>query len=236
MGGSHKNLLDIVFYGRDLYCKSNPSAINRWPQSYTACMQVLRKAGYTDPLLYYVCFDQSHQNQWSMSRDPEQCCQYCHKPGNIKYYYLSIADKMKRWCSSETFCHKMTSHWEHRDRWLNRAYSHTTPHHEFCEIWDGDRFSQLAWFWDPTKQWLLPTRCNFCNEVISAEDIAVLAGCTSTSETRSVTVHCSHCHTEFPYLLKYAHGDPRNVALLGHWDGWQPFSTSIKHSCGMILV
>ena len=38
------------------------------------------------------------------------------------------------------------------------------------------------------------------------------------------------------YLPKYANGDPRNVALIGHWDGWQPFSTSIKHSCGMLKI
>ena len=28
MGGSHKNFLNIVFYGRDLCCKSNRDAMN----------------------------------------------------------------------------------------------------------------------------------------------------------------------------------------------------------------
>ena len=164
MGGSHKNLLDIVFYGRDLYCKSNPDAMNRWPQSYAACMHVLRKAGYTDPLTYYVCLDQVHPNQWSTSTDPQECCRYCHKPGNIKYYYLSIADKVKRWCSDETFCYKMTFHWNHREKWLNKPIPFQSSH-KFCEIWDGERFSKLSWFWDPEQQWLLPTRCKYCRKV-----------------------------------------------------------------------
>ena len=57
MGGSQKNLLDIVYYGRDLYCKKNPAAINRWPHSYSACLQILKKAGYNDPVVHYICLD-----------------------------------------------------------------------------------------------------------------------------------------------------------------------------------
>ena len=27
-----------------------------------------------------------------------------------------------------------------------------------------------------------------------------------------------------------------HIALIGHWDGWQPFSTSRKHGCGKLSV
>ena len=30
----------------------------------------------------------------------------------------------------------------------------------------------------------------------------------------------------------FACGDPRNIALIGHWDGWQPFGYSGSQSCG----
>jgi hypothetical protein len=30
-------------------------------------------------------------------------------------------------------------------------------------------------------------------------------------------------------------GDPRNIAYIGHWDGWQPFNNS-SHSCGTVSV
>jgi len=78
MGGSQKTLLDIVSYGRDLYCKNCPAANNRWPHSYSACLQVLRKAGYTDPVTYHICLDSIHPNQWSAMEDPKSLCQYCH--------------------------------------------------------------------------------------------------------------------------------------------------------------
>lgn len=228
MGGSQKNLLDIVYYGRDLYCKKNPAAINRWPHSYSACLQILKKAGYNDPVVHYICLDPSHPHQWSSSENPESPCQYCKKPGNIKYYYLSVADKVKRWCVSKKFCAKMAAHWEHHDEWINREPgSHASS---LCEIWDGERFSRLSWFWDPTQQWLLPTRCTLCSKVISSDCVSSLL----TEDVHSpVTIHCPYCHNLFSCSPQYAHGDPRNIALIGHWDGWQPFSTSIKHSCGM---
>lgn len=53
----------------------------------------------------------------------------------------------------------------------------------------------------------------------------------------SICKYCSKCgtinYTSFDHVPKYTSGDPRNNALIGHWDGWQPFSTSLKHSCGM---
>ena len=89
-----------MFYGRNLYCKNTPTAINRWPRSYSASLQILRKAGYTDPVTHFICLDLSHPHQWSSSEDPEGLCSYCKKPGNIKYYHLDITDKVKRWCQS----------------------------------------------------------------------------------------------------------------------------------------
>ena len=35
--------------------------------------------------------------------------------------------------------------------------------------------------------------------------------------------------------VKTATGSPLNLALIGHWDGWQPFKTGTK-SCGSIEI
>ena len=35
------------------------------------------------------------------------------------------------------------------------------------EIWDGKRFAELSWFWDPEEVWLLPVRCPHCHSVTS---------------------------------------------------------------------
>ena len=59
------------------------------------------------------------------------------------------------WCSDESMCQKMAKFWEEKDHWL---------HHEGAcfplkEIWDGERFSEVSWFWDPGCGWVLPVRC-----------------------------------------------------------------------------
>ena len=60
MGGSQTNLLQLVAYGRDLYCKDDVQTLSRWPRSWTACMRMLKYAGYKEPITYYVCLDASH--------------------------------------------------------------------------------------------------------------------------------------------------------------------------------
>ena len=54
------------------------------------------------------------------------------------------------------------------------------------------------------------------------------------AEGLQITLECPECYTKFSDKVKIATGDPRNVALIGHWDGWQPFSTSSKHGSGKV--
>ncbi len=225
--GSQKNLLDILAFGRDLYCKGDSEIFNRWPSSWAACIRVLKDAGYKEPVTYYICLNASHPNLWSLLHNSTDTCQYCQKPGTIEFHYLSLSDKVKRWCSCEAFCEKMTAHWRHRDRWL-----HGSSGESLGEIWDGTRFAELSWFWDPDEQWILPVRCTFCSAVVSGDVISVAVEHDSHPTLTDIQIECPHCYTRFDHSPQYASGDPRNIALIGHWDGWQPFSTSNKHSCG----
>lgn len=52
-------------------------------------------------------------------------------------------------------------------------------------------------------------------------------------EVLQITFKCPECYTKFSDKVKIATGDPTNIALIGHWDGWQPFSTSSKHGSGI---
>ena len=49
----------------------------------------------------------------------------------------------------------------------------TMKHFLYNEIWDGDRFSELSWFWNPDAEWILPAKCpeNYCNGVVSSDNI-----------------------------------------------------------------
>lgn len=51
----------------------------------------------------------------------------------------------------------------------------------------------------------------------------------------NVSLECPACYTKFSHSVNVTAGDPRNIVLIGHWDGWQPFSTSSKHSSGEVL-
>ena len=96
-------------------------------------------------------------------------CHYCHIKSSdcIKYSYLPLADKVIRWCSDKDFCRKMTAQWREKDRWLNVEGGSAIK----WEIWDGDRFCELSWFWDPEERWILPTRCPVCRSVVSWDKI-----------------------------------------------------------------
>ena len=227
MGGSHKNLMDIVAFGRDLYCKGDSETSVRWSTSWTSCIKILKNAGYNEPVADRVCLNKSHPHLWSVLRDATDTCKYCHKVGKIEFHYLPLEDKVKRWCSSQSFCRKMTAHWRHRESWL---YGSSCGF--LSEIWDGKRFAELSWFWDPNKQWLLPVKCIICSGVISAEIISSRQH--DIDQTLPIVIECPHCYAQFEHSPQYASGDPRNIALIGHWDGWQPVSTSAKHSCGKV--
>ena len=78
---------------------------------------------------------------------------------------------------------------------------------------------------------LLPTRCDFCAAVLGAKEIE-----SSPFDGHNYTVICSECGTKTTCKGEKARGDPRNIALIGYWDGWYPFQSKSSHSCGAIEV
>lgn len=119
-------------------------------------------------------------------------------------------------------CDKMLGHW--KEHWITGV----GPNFTLKQLWDGGRFNELKWFWDPEKEWLLPCKCNFCDNIFSADEIME-----ALEETGEFSLVCDECGTRQQQHPKFAHGDPRNVALIGHWDGWSPFGMPGKHSSGM---
>lgn len=100
----------------------------------------------------------------------------------------------------------------------------------YSEFWHGQRFKELSWFWDPDSEWLLPCRCHTCHATIGQADILAAIG-HGQSDCELVHVVCNDCGMDNEVKPKYTNGDPRNIALIGHWDGWLPFKTA-AHSCG----
>ena len=86
---------------------------------------------------------------------------------------------------------------------------------------------------DLQQKWLLLCRCDTCKSMITSEVITESLNQQGDSSLgSSVVVKCPNCYTRIHHDPQYVCGDPHNIALIGHWDGWQPFSTLVKHSCG----
>ena len=80
---------------------------------------------------------------------------------------LGFFQKIKTWFSDPSMCEKMLAHWVNREAWIGGI----GPNFELCEVWDGSRFNELSWFWNPDKEWVLPYRCHCCGNVITVEQI-----------------------------------------------------------------
>ena len=229
--GSQKSFLNILQFGKELYCKGDTLLEEQWPKTWHASIQLLQRYGYSDPDEFYICLGDSHPCTYDILKTPDDVCRYCKQPGNIKYYYLKLGDKIKRWCGDPVFCAKMTAHWEEKHHWLGVQGGWSLKN----EIWDGSHFSELSWFWDPNEEWIVPVYCPSCGMVVCSRIIQEAIGDVNIRElSKSVTIEleCPECYSKFDHCPRVVSGDPRNIALIGHWDGWQPFSTSGKHSCG----
>ena len=106
---------------------------------------MLLKEGCSTPVNLSVCFNFEHPNRWSLLKG-DDACDICGEKGTVPYYYLSIIDKIKTWCSDETTCDRMLAHWKDRDTWLRGGAS------VLREVWHGSRFKELSWFWDPSSK------------------------------------------------------------------------------------
>lgn len=213
-----------------------------WPKTWSQVQSLLKEEGYSDPKEYYVCICRKekvntmngkttksyhYSRNWSLMENKNEPCPKCGKCGYIKYYYLGLHEKVKNWFRSPGMCRKMLSHWDEREHWLKKTTSFPLKK----EIWDAERWSQLQWFWDPNQVWTLPTRCVKCLAVISSDII----NSSSKDDNGISLLECPECLHEYAHKAEVTRGSPLNLALIGHWDGWQPFSTSGK-SCGSLEV
>lgn len=228
MHGSCNDFEEVLTFAKDLFfCNDcNRSALNYWPRNWRETEKLLKEFDYRGPKEYFICLDGSHPCHWDLMESPSSLCKHCGRPGSIKYYYLGLSDKIRTWFSDVNMCRKMLAHWVNRDNWI----SGTGSNFLLKEVWDGSRFNELSWFWNPESEWMLPCRCECCGIVISEKEIRQ-----SPERDGVYTLQCDECGTKIDYQAKFVRGEPRNIALIGHWDGWQPFGAPGQHSCGKLL-
>ena len=62
---------------------------------------------YENPQEFFICLDDSHDANYDIMDSKDTRCSFCGKPGAIKYYYLGVPQKVKLWCSFDTFRQEM---------------------------------------------------------------------------------------------------------------------------------
>lgn len=213
--GSLKNFEELLTLARHMYCKGagleedDETVKKQWPRDWTTTKQILIAEGYEDAKEYFICLNDMHPQHWDILESQSGLCRHCGEKGTIPYYYLGLKGKIKRWVSHPDLCYKLLSHWREKEHWLNR----NEGWHTKKELWDGDRFAELSWFWDPNTEWCLPVRCCYpgCNNIISAEAVMLA----EEQEDGQRKVRCDCCYSTFHVQAKYVRGDPRNIAFVG---------------------
>ena len=162
----------------------------------------------------------------------DDLCPHCGKSGTIPFYYLGLGPRVNLWASDPLFCKKMLSHWFERDHWILQESQDGWGFETKTEIWDGNRFAELQWFWNPEEQWKLPAQCPSCKGVISVANIESFPD--GNSGDKLVT--CPFCRGSFAHKIELASGDPRNIAYILHWDGFQPFDGKNNQVSGALEV
>lgn len=164
---------------------------------------------YSDPVEHAICFNEKeHQIHW-YQMNPDESCPDCDETPPIKRCYLPLKEKLMRWFQSEEMCTAMLGHWKNRDRWLGKE----GPTFPLKEIWDGTRFKEIQWFFDPLSKWPLPHTCKKCEHKTILQNVV---------DEDEVEVTCPNCGLFAVIQPEFCHGDPRNIVFIGHWDGWQP--------------
>ena len=74
----------------------------------------------------------------------------------------------------------------------------------------------------------MPTRCVHCDTPICADHL--ITSQDKDEDGNVKIVECPVCFEQFEHCIKMPKGSPLNVALVGHFDGWQPFGTSYRGS------
>ena len=205
---------------------ANQNIAPSWPSNWDQVCSLLETVGFSYPKTYWVCLDSSHPCHYGLMKNKEDPCPHCQKYGTIPYYYLSVKDKVRKWCSSASMCKKMTTHWEQRDHWISPDRKVGWGYDLKKEFWDGKRFAELSYFWDPNIEWVLPVKCPQlnCGTVISENEILkspLVAGSCDEYE-----IECRKCYHTFNHTLKKTRGDPRNIAYDGKLIHWIEFSFS----------
>ncbi|KAL3690508.1 hypothetical protein R1sor_016817 [Riccia sorocarpa] len=173
-----------------------------------------------------------------LQRDCETCTERCRAATCMlprqqmqPFDYIPLGSMLTSLCKSRSYCHAMLSMWRARAKWLvpRSPEVELAPSFPIKEWWDGTKAKEISWFWDPNCQFELPIYCSTCMEVYPT----IPERCALLEENLNVATCmydfiCRSCGNRVQTKQQFAKGDPRNIPLMAHWDGFQSASTSFR--------
>lgn len=193
-------------------------------KNWQSVIAFLKKLGYQEPRHYKICCAKDHIQLLEYETPCPECDKEWFKCTD--YYVLGIHLEDIFLDPETTEAH--LAHWRVRDDWFGGKPDDVC----YSEIWHGQRFSDLSFFWDAETETLLPALCPNCGNILTTTEIcdAALPG---NSPKDPVQLRCCECMHSFLHTPQFMLGNPLNQAFIFHEDGFNAF---VKKSRGMATI
>ena len=182
----------------------------------------LHRLGYTNPKHYKVCVGTNHS---LLLDEKAECCPVCLKD-------RSLCIIMSSDCIFTTGFAQMNAVNSCYIIGKIRVFNTSCKPAKFSELWHGERWHDLCYFWDLSIETLLPEKCSNCKCIISKQTLEQQI---SDPNSAQMSITCSVCKISHLYVPRHMKGDPRNQAVIIHEDGWAYHSTSSKNSVAIAI-
>jgi hypothetical protein len=202
---------------QSLYELTNNECIphKTWPH----VMKFLKKMGYKNPRHYKVCCGADH-----VTLIDSDSCPFCNKPKAKCADYFVLGINLRSIFLSKNNIIDHLAHWKDKEHWMNRDQTGVP----YKEIWDGERYRELSYFWDASKETFLPTCCPNCDNIISLDEIKSSSTGNTLCANQRIPLYCPECLFDFVHTLKTMKGSPINQAFIFHEDGFNAFSKKTR--------
>lgn len=192
-------------------------------QSWNAVLQFLKRLGYKDPQNFKVCIGLNHVTLLQH----EQNCPNCGKSWNESIDYFVLGLQPENYFLNECTIKDHLEHWLHKHEWMDENVDKC-----YKEVWHGERFKELSYFWDENVETFLPVCCPNCDTIISVEEMENLVFPHNTLHD-CLYLSCPECTFDYVHKPKKMRGCPLNQAFIFHEDGFNAFE---KKSRGISAI
>ena len=186
---------------------------------WNSVLAFLKTLGYVTPKEYKICVSDTHV----CLLDDKEDCAICGQSWSDYHSYHVIGMKPESIFLSTDSIIQHLAHWRERNEWF-RKDTITVPRRE---LWHGEQFCNISFFFDETAEYLLPALCLFCNATISTEQIEERCGMNPLTG-QSGTITCTECLEDNLVEIKYARGNPLDQVFIFHEDSFNAFFKRMK--------